>query len=225
MTPEYIVGYISACMMLSLTKRQKQMLSIIYTYIKDTGYPPTFEEMKERLGVSSNQSVVDLLNHLERKKVIKRHSSVARSIAILPVGYEMLDKPPLVPFLGMSHAGLPISTIQIDGEWQQLSTDTKLLKNNIFIVKIIGDSMINAGINDGDIVLIKEQKEFVSGDIVLAQVGDQTTVKRFVSEDKPPYLYLKPENPKHSIIYFTEEVTLKGKVISVIQNSQWKAIS
>lgn len=142
-------------MLLPLTKRQKQMLSIIYEYIKDTGYSPTFEEMKERLAVSSNQSILDLLNHLERKKIIKRQGSVARSIAILPVGYEILGRPPLTPFLGISHAGSPISSIQIDGEWQQLSSDASLLKNNVFLVKIAGDSMINAGINDGDIVLVK----------------------------------------------------------------------
>ena len=85
--------------------------------------------------------------------------------------------------------------------------------------------MINAGINDGSIVLIKEQKEFVSGDIVLAQVGDDTTVKRFISEDKPPYLYLKPENPKYNIIFFTDQVELKGKVISIVDNGQWRSIN
>ena len=86
-------------MNLPITKRQKDMLSILYSYIKDTGYPPTFGEMKDRLGVASNQSVVDLLNKLEAKKIIKKGGSTARSIAILPLGYELLGRPPLVPFL------------------------------------------------------------------------------------------------------------------------------
>lgn len=208
-------------MNLLITQRQKQMLSAIYDHIKNTGYPPTFEEMKDRLGVSSNQSVLDLLNKLETKKAIKRSAS-ARSITIFPYGYEILGKPPLVPFLGISHAGVPIQALQIDGEWQQMPGEVSKLQGDVYLVKVSGDSMINAGINDGTIVLIKEQKEFVSGDIVLAQVGNETTIKRFISEDKPPYLYLKPENPKYNIIFFTEEVELKGKVISIVDNGQWR---
>lgn len=208
-------------MNLPVTQRQKQMLSVIYNYIKSTGYPPTFEEMKDGLGVSSNQSVLDLLNKLEAKQIIKRNAS-ARSIIILPYGYEILGKPPLVPFLGISHAGAPIQALQIDGEWQQMPGEVSKLQGDVYLIKVSGDSMINAGINDGTIVLIKEQKEFVSGDIVLARVGDETTIKRFISEDKPPYLYLKPENPKYNIIFFTEEVELKGKVISIVDNGQWR---
>ena len=200
------------------------MLSIIYNYIKNSGYPPTFEEMKNRLGVSSNQSVLDLLNKLEEKKAIKRNESVARSIAILPLGYEILDNPPLVPFLGLSHAGSPMEAIQIEGEWQPLSSNVAKLEEEVFLLKVSGDSMINAGIDDGDLVLVKRHKEFVSGDIVLARIGDDVTIKRFVSEDKPPYLYLKPENPNYKNILFTDEVRLKGKVISVLKSEHWQSV-
>lgn len=211
-------------MNLSITQRQKQTLAVIYDYIKKTGYPPTFEEMKDGLSVSSNQSILDLLNKLEVKRVIKRGDS-ARSITILPYGYEILGKPPLVPFLGISHAGAPIQALQIEGEWQQMPGEVSKLQGNVYLIKVSGDSMINAGINNGAIVLIKEQKEFVSGDIVLARVGDETMIKRFVSEDKPPYLYLKPENPKYNIIFFTDQVELKGKVISIVDNGQWRSIN
>lgn len=211
-------------MNLSITQRQKQTLAVIYDYIKKTGYPPTFEEMKDGLSVSSNQSILDLLNKLEVKRVIKRGDS-ARSITILPYGYEILGKPPLVPFLGISHAGAPIQALQIEGEWQQMPGEVSKLQGNVYLIKVSGDSMINAGINDGAIVLIREQKEFVSGDIVLARVGDETTIKRFISEDKPPYLYLKPENPKYNIIFFTDQVELKGKVISIVDNGQWRSIN
>jgi len=200
------------------------MLSILYNYIKNTGYPPTFEEMKERLKVSSNQSVIDLLDKLEAKKIIKKEESTARSIVILPLGYEVLDKPPLVPFLGISHAGSPIETLPIQGEWQTMSKEVKKLQNEVFILEISGDSMVNAGIEDGDCVLVQSTKEFTSGDIVLAEINDESTIKRFVSEDKPPYLYLKPENPNHKIIHFTDEITLKGKVISVLKKGQWQPI-
>ncbi|OGH18160.1 MAG: repressor LexA [Candidatus Levybacteria bacterium RIFCSPHIGHO2_01_FULL_40_15b] len=211
-------------MNLPITKRQKDMLSILYSYIKDTGYPPTFGEMKDRLGVASNQSVVDLLNKLEAKKIIKKGGSTARSIAILPLGYELLGRPPLVPFLGITHAGAPIDAIAIEGQWETLSSDVARLQEDVFLLKISGDSMINAGIDDGDIVLVRTQKEFVSGDIVLARIGNESTVKRFMSEDKPPYLYLKPENPNHEVIYFTEEVVLEGKVISILKNGGWGAL-
>ena len=198
------------------------MLSIIYDYIKNSGYPPTFEEMKDMLGVSSNQSVIDLLNKLGEKRAIQRSESIARSIAILPLGYEILGKPPLVPFLGLSHAGSPMEAIQIEGEWQPLSSNVAKLEEEVFLLKVSGDSMINAGIDDGDLVLVKRHKEFVSGDIVLARIGDDVTIKRFVSEDKPPYLYLKPENPSYEIIHFTEDVVLDGKVISILKNGQWR---
>ena len=210
-----------------ITQRQKDLLSILYTYIKDTGYPPTFEEMRERLGVSSNQSVVDHLASLERKNFIKRGEGMARSIAILPLGYKEIKKPPLAAFLGATSAGAPIEAIEISGEWQALPSSIdkiERLSNEVFLLKIFGDSMINAGIEDGDIVLIKNQKEFISKDVVLAQIRDESTIKRFISEDKPPYVYLKPENPKYKIIPFTEEMRLTGKVISILKNGYWKPI-
>lgn len=208
-----------------ITERQKELLENLYKYIISTGYPPTFEELREQLNVSSNQSVIDLLTKLEKKKLIRRSESQARSITILPLGYEVLGKPPIAPFLGVTSAGVPMPTIEISGEWQTLSPQVAMLQDNVFLLQISGDSMINAGIDDGDKVLVKSQKEFVSGDIVLAKVGDESMVKRFISEDKPPYLYLKPENPNYEIIYFTEDVVLEGKVISVLKNGQWRIVS
>ena len=207
-----------------ITKRQKELLSIIYEYIKDTGYPPTFEEMRERLDVSSNQSVIDLLVKLEKQGVVKRNESSARSLVILPIGYRMIGQPSLAAFLGIASAGAPIEAIEISGEWQSVSSDIERLKDEVFLLKISGDSMINAGIEDGDVVLVKEQKEFSSRDIVLAQIGNDSTIKRFISGDTPPYVYLKPENPKYDIVPFTEETRLVGKVISVLKNGYWKSV-
>lgn len=209
---------------IKITKRQKDLLDIIYRYIKDSGYPPTFEEMRESLKVSSNQSVIDHLKELEEKRFLKRNEGVARSIVILPLGYKILNKPSLVPFLGFTSAGAPLEAVEISGEWQEVSADVKKLKGNIFLLKISGDSMINAGIDNNDIVLVKEEKEFVSGDVVLAQMEDGSTVKRFVSDDKPPYVYLKPENPNYKNIPFTDDMRLTGKVISVLKNGYWKPI-
>ncbi len=208
----------------ALTKRQKQLLEIVYQYLKNSGFPPTFEEMREELGVSSNQSVVDLLKKLTDGSFIKRNESAARSLVILPLGYEVLGKPPLVPFLGETTAGVPMEMVEVVGEWQEVQGDVAKLKDDVFLFKVIGDSMINAGIDDNDVVLVKEHKEFSSGDIVLAQFGDVSTIKRFISDDKPPFVYLKPENPAYSVTPFNEKTKLIGKVISIIKNGYWRSI-
>ena len=207
----------------TVTERQKQLLEVIYDFIKSTGYPPTFEEMRENLGVSSNQSIADLLEKLKKSNVIKKETG-ARTLAILPLGYEILGMPKIVPFLGVTTAGMPAEAIEITGEWQTLSNNVAKLQSDVFMLRISGDSMINAGIDDGDVVLVQTKKEFISKEVVLAEVGGDSTIKRFISEDKPPYVYLKPENPKYKNIIFTEDVRLKGKVISVLKNDYWKQV-
>ena len=84
--------------------------------------------------------------------------------------------------------------------------------------------MVNAGIDDGDAVLVQTKREFISGEIVYAEISDGGTVKRFISEDKPPYVYLKPENPKYENILFTDDVRLKGKVVSILKGSYWQSV-
>lgn len=206
-----------------ITARQKELLSIIYQYIKDTGYPPSFEEMRERLRVASNQSIIDLLGKLVKQDLIKRQDG-ARSLVILPLGHELLGEPALTPFLGVSSAGAPIDAVEIEGEWQEMSPEVARLKEDVFLLKISGNSMINAGIDNNDIVLVKNEKNFFHGDIVLAKVGEDSTVKRFMSEDKPPYVYLKPENPAHNIILLDDDARLIGKIISVLKNGYWKPV-
>lgn len=207
-----------------LTERQKELLTVIYEFIKNSGYPPTFEEMREKLGVSSNQSVIDLLSKLIDLGFVRRNESAARGLTVLPLGYAALGKPPLVAFLGATTAGAPIEAIEIVGEWQEVLGDVARLKDNVFLFKVIGDSMINAGIDDKDVVLVKEHKEFVSTDVVLAQYGDMSTIKRFISDDKPPYVYLKPENPAYPVIPFDHRTKLIGKVISVLKHGYWQPI-
>ncbi|MEK9179884.1 MAG: transcriptional repressor LexA [Patescibacteria group bacterium] len=207
----------------TITKRQKQLLGIIYEFFSTTGYPPSFEEMRESLGVASNQSIVDLLEKLKKANLIKKDEG-ARSLAIKPLGYEILGRPALAPILGTTTAGTPAETIEITGQWQKLSPSVARLEAEVFMLKVLGDSMINAGIDDGDAVLVQTKKEFTSGEIVYAQIGDEGTIKRFMSDDKPPYVYLKPENPKYELIPFTHEMELKGKIISVLKNGHWKSI-
>ena len=206
-----------------ITKRQKELLGIIYDFIRDTGYPPSFEEMREGLGVVSNQSIVDLLAKLKRANFIKKGEG-ARTIAIKSQGYEILGRPVRAPVLGTTAAGTPLEQIAITGEWEQISGDAARLKDDVFLLKISGDSMINAGIDDGDVVLVQSKKEFFSGEIVLAEKDGESTIKRFISEDRPPYVYLKPENPKYQNIRFTDTTELKGKVVSILKNGYWQVV-
>ncbi len=209
-----------------ITQRQKELLYFIYESIKDYGYSPTLEEMRKYLDVSSNQGVLDHLEKLEAQNLIKKDVSVSsRGIKILNDAYKILGEKPLISYLGITSAGIPLEAVEISGEWITYSnSDVAQLKDDVFLLKISGDSMINAGIEDGDAILVRGQKEFVSGDIVFAKIGDESTVKRFISEDKPPYVYLKPENPKYENILFTDETELKGKIISVLKNNYWKPV-
>lgn len=179
--------------------------------------------MRENLGVVSNQSIIDLLHKLKQANFIKKDEG-ARSIAIKHLGYALLGRPALAPVLGTTTAGAPAEAIEIIGEWRQVSKEVARLNAEVFMLRVLGDSMINAGIDDGDVVLVQSKKEFVSGEVVLAELAGESTIKRFISEDKPPYVYLKPENPKYDNLLFTDTVELKGKVMSVLKNNQWKSI-
>lgn len=209
-----------------ITQRQKELLQFIYEYIRDSGYSPTLEEMRGYLDVVSNQAVIDLLKKLEIKGFIQKDSAVARSIKISSDGFKIIGVSPLIAYLGTTSAGAPLEAVEIAGEWEIApESDVAKFRDNVFLLKISGDSMINAGIEDGDAVLVKEQKEFISGDIVLVKINDGFTIKRFISEDKPPYIYLKPENPKYDIIIFKDDAELKGKVISVLKNGRWNSVN
>lgn len=196
-----------------ITKRQKQVLRIIYNRIKNSGFPPSFNDLKIELGLNSNQTILDHLANLEKKRLIKREEGSARGIKILKKGYETIKVRPLAPIVGMTSAGDFTEAIEeVDG-WLPISKEASMLSDNLFVVRIEGNSMIGAGIKEGDLVLFQKTNEFFSKDIVLVQTPDGTTVKRFISEDKPPYVYLKPENPKYNIIHFTDEMKMIGKMV------------
>ncbi len=201
-----------------ITSRQKEVLKILYDYIKSLGFPPSFGDLKEQLGINSNQSLLDLLHKLEERGCIKRLEGQARGIKILPLGYKILDKNQLVPVVGESSAGQFIE-VEETFDWMTLpgavleNEEIKQAQDEVFIIKVHGDSMINAGIDDGDSLLVKKTHEFHSGDIVVARSDDGTTVKRFIAEPDGR-AYLKPENPVYKNIPIFEETVFDGKVIS-----------
>jgi len=202
-----------------LTSNQKKVLELIYKYLETSGFPPTIADLKTELNVSSNQSVLNHLDSLEKKECIKRgEKGKARSIKILPWGYKEIGKKSLIRIVGVSAGGPYIESFaDAFTGWMPLSD--KFLQNEriqktkeVFIIQISGDSMINAGIDDGDMLLIKESKEYKSGDIVVARTENGTTVKRFIADGGKRYL--QPENPNYEkIIIIPEEVQFQGKVV------------
>lgn len=201
----------------NITKKQKKVLEFIYETIKFSGYPPTLVEIKEMLGVSSNQSVLNFLVSLEKKGYIKKEENIARGLNILPLGFKILEKDPLISMAGKSAAGAYIETMEIFGEWMTLPSAVekeivKQTKEDVFVIQVHGDSMINANINNGDALLVKKTREFKSGDIVVARSDEGTTVKRFIAE-ADGRSYLKPENPAYKNIPIFEDTIFDGKVI------------
>jgi site-specific DNA-methyltransferase (adenine-specific) len=150
---------------------------------------------------------------LEKKNLISREEGSARGIKILRKGYKIINVKPLAPVVGMTSAGSFTEAIEEIDAWKPLSKDVETIADNVLIVRVMGDSMINADIKDGDLVVFKKTNEAVSGDIVLAQTPDGTTVKRFISQYKPPRKFLKPENPKYPNIPFNNETEIIGKMV------------
>ncbi len=189
---------------------------MLYQYIHASGFPPSFAELKEELNVSSNQSVLDLLRALEEKRFIKRNEGSARAIRILKNGFDILRVKPLAPVVMETAAGPLLETIEQADSWREIGEDVEQLDKMVF-VRIRGDSMIDVGIDDGDVVLVKESKEFTSGKIVLAETLYGSTIKRFIVQNKSPYRYLKPENSNHDIMIFTKNMRLRGIALKVFK--------
>ncbi|MCX6762467.1 MAG: transcriptional repressor LexA [Candidatus Moranbacteria bacterium] len=203
----------------NITSKQKKVLELIYDAIKNSGFPPSFADLKESLKVSSNQSVLNFLKSLEKKGLIKREEGQARGIKILRLGYKILEKEQLVPYAGTSSAGAYIESFtNVFEKWSvfpggELKDEKlKISDEDVFVIQVHGDSMINAEIDDGDMLLIKKTGEFKSGDIVIARSDDGTTVKRFIADGGKRYL--KPENPNYeNIPIIPGEINFEGKVI------------
>lgn len=201
-----------------ITKRQKDALQVLHRHINSSGFPPSFVELKDELGISSNQSLLDLLRALEEKKCIKRSQGAARAIRILKNGFRVLGVGPLIPMVGETAGGPVLEAIEQADTWKELGQEIEQL-DQVFFVRIKGDSMINVGIDNGDVVLVKESKEFTSGKIVLAETPYGTTLKRFIVQNKSPYRYLKPENPRHDIIIFTKNMRLRAIALKAFKQN------
>lgn len=200
-----------------LTARQQEMLDYIERETSSTGVPPSIRQIGTALGISSTNGVRLHLQALQKKGYIRRSQRTSRGIVSLnrlstaasPSRSTTVD----IPILGRVAAGTPI--MAAENHEGSLTLDASLIKNQeSFALRVNGDSMINAGILDGDIVVVRLQQGADNGDIVVARVGEEATVKRFYREQDA--IRLQPENPSLTPIYSTD-VEICGKVIALVR--------
>lgn len=205
--------------MKSLTDKQKNVLKLIAEKVNEVGYPPTLQELADELGVASKNAVLKHLNALEKKGYIgKREGGAARGIRILEsLGYLAGPDISSLPLVGSVSAGSPLLAEENVESYVSIPKNILPGKGEYFALRVQGDSMVNAGIFENDLVVVLSTNRASNGDIVVALVGNETTVKRFVSTGTD--WYLKPENPRYPEIRPTEEWSIQGKVVALIRNS------
>lgn len=199
----------------SLTKRQQQILDFIKSEIKEKGYPPTVREIGKAVGLSSSSTVYTHLTNLEKKNYIKRDSTKPRAIEIVGADDEFYKRNvAYVSVVGEVTAGQPILAVENIEDRFPLPADM-VDNGTYFMLKVKGESMINAGIYDSDLVLVKKQSSAINGDIVVALVGDDSaTVKTFYRESSR--IRLQPENDTMNPIY-SSQVEILGLVKGVFR--------
>lgn len=194
---------------------QKKILTFIKDELRSKGYPPSVREICDAIGLKSTSTVHGHLARLEKKGFIRRDASKPRAIEILDED-EYFRKREMVniPMVGRVTAGLPILAVEnIDGTFP-VPYDYIQQSGNLFMLTIQGESMINAGILDGDNIIVKQQPDAVNGDIVVALLGEEATVKRFYKEKD--HFRLQPENSYMQPIY-VDELQILGKVVGLFR--------
>ena len=211
-----------------LTTRQKQVLQVIREFIRERGYPPTVREAGERIGLTSSASIHAHMAALAEAGYINRDQAKPRAFGIsisaeqsksseYNIGLSVQGMVS-IPLVGRVTAGLPIFAEENIEETYSFPTSFFGLRDaqDLFMLNVVGDSMKNAGIFDGDFIVVKKQQQARNGDIVVALIDEEeATVKRFFKGAKK--IVLMPENEAYEPIESTN-VSILGKVISVFRN-------
>jgi len=199
-----------------LTRRQQQILDFIRSEIHRVGYPPSVREIGEAIGLSSSSTVHSHLAALEAKGFIRRDPSKPRALEVLDfrdtdnaVDYGNIYS---VPVVGQVAAGQPI--LAAENIEQTLSLPAEFAGEQTFILRVKGESMIDAGILEGDFVVVKQQNHASNGDIVVAMLDDEATVKTFYRE--ADRIRLQPQNATMDPIY-SRDVSVLGKVVALFR--------
>lgn len=200
-----------------LSKRQMEILQFIKEEVKKKGYPPSVREIGEAVGLASSSTVHGHLSRIEKKGYIRRDPTKPRAIEILNMDDEeeqQNKKTTYIPIVGKVTAGMPITAIENIEDY--LPIPEHLASNaQMFALVIEGDSMIEAGIFDGDLVIVRKQQTANNGEIIVAMTeDDEATVKRFFREKN--YIRLQPENSTMEPIILND-CKILGKVVGVFR--------
>ena len=198
-----------------ISKKQSEILEYMKNEILNRGFPPSVREICEAVHLKSTSSVHSHLEALEKNGYIRRDATKPRAIEILDDQFNLVRREVVnVPLIGTVAAGQPIFAVEnIEGYFP---VPAEFMPNaQSFLLKVKGDSMINAGIFDGDQVLVKQQSSAENGDMVVALVEDAATVKTFYKEDG--YYRLQPENDAMDPIIVQGELQILGKVFGVFR--------
>ncbi|HKJ35873.1 MAG TPA: transcriptional repressor LexA [Solirubrobacterales bacterium] len=197
---------------LNLTKRQSEIFEFINEQLDKTGYPPTVREIGKALGLHSPSTVHAHLAKLEKSGVLRRDPSKPRAIEVLVDRAKRVITPG-VPLVGQVAAGAPILAEENIEEMLEVPAMIGS-KSGDYALQVRGDSMRDAGILEGDTVIVRPTEDADNGEIVVALLGDEATVKRFFRE--PDAIRLEPENPDYEPIR-TREAEILGRVIGVFR--------
>lgn len=208
-----------------LTKKQKTLLLLIDKKIKDTGIPPSYDEMKDSLGLASKSGIHRLITALEDRGFIRRLPNKARAIEVLkstPKYFEDTYTPQPandefeIPFVGKIAAGNPIAAIE--DSYNKISVPATMMGINHFALEVEGDSMIEAGILDGDIVVIKKSSTARNNQIVVALIDqEEATLKRIYTSENS--IELIPENKHYETkVFGPDRVNVQGILVGLVRN-------
>ena len=192
-------------------ENQQKILDFIRSEIETKGYPPSVREICAAVGLRSTSSVHMHLTQLEKKGLIRRDATKPRALELLD---SPLSKARTVPLVGKVTAGQPILAIENIEDQLIIPNDLAAMDTELFALRVQGESMIEAGILDGDIVIVHSQERAENGDIVVALIGDEATLKRIYYENG--HVRLQPENHTMApIIVPCAEV--RGKVVALVR--------
>jgi repressor LexA len=199
-----------------LTDRQKSILDFIQLEQREKGLTPSTREIQHHFRFASQTSVMQYLAALERKGFLNRHARKARAL-ITPVQKVRITD---IPIYGQIPAGMATLTDQtIEGHVSLDMRSVNASKNGrTFALRVRGDSMIDAHIVDGDIVILEDRKDVQSGDIVAALIDGETTLKRYVVERGRPYL--KAENSRYPNLTPARELRIQGVMVSLVRKQE-----
>ncbi|MDD4495473.1 MAG: transcriptional repressor LexA [Eubacteriales bacterium] len=203
--------------MKKMSDKQKNVLEFVQSEVKEKGYPPSVREICKALNIKSTSTVHSYLNSLEEQGLIHKDATKPRAIKLLKTDedkikypeFTLRDNTAYIPIVGRVTAGQPILAVEnITDTFPVPAGSVK--SSTSFMLQVKGESMIEAGILDGDLILVRQQQTAENGDIVVALIGDEATVKRFYKEKN--YIRLQPENRYMEPIIVKDNVSIIGKV-------------